>query len=87
MNGFTQMAQGIEEARTSAAQGGERRGHAPAALADWETTKNRDCFARRNATTLELARVFSATRSALRTISPLPCAFCAWDRSTTESEQ
>jgi len=64
MNGFAQVAQGIEEARTAAAQDAGRRGYAPGALTDWEA-KIRECFTRRNTTTLDLARLICAARSAL----------------------
>lgn len=48
----------------SAAQEADCRGYAPAAIADWEA-KIRECFTRRNTTTLDLARLIYAARSAL----------------------
>jgi len=64
MNGFAQVAQGMAEARTATAQEAGRRGHATDALADWET-KIRECFTRRNTTTVDLAKLIYAARSAL----------------------
>jgi hypothetical protein len=64
MNGFAQVAQGKDKARISAAQEADRRESAPAALADWEA-KIRECFTRRTTTTLDLARLICAARTAL----------------------